>query len=203
MRFNGKIKTWDDERGFGFIEPTQGGQDIFVHIKAFKARGARPVVGQAVSFDVELGPQGKKRAAAVEWLRPARAPAVRAAEQAAPWGWAAKLAIPGFVMLYLAVALTWPVRWQVAAVYGGLSAVSLMAYAFDKSAAVAGRWRTSERTLLLLGLAGGWPGGLLAQQWLRHKSSKVSFRQAFWGTVVVNVAGFLLWHTPLLAWVVR
>jgi len=86
MRFNGKIKTWDDERGFGFIEPTQGGQDIFVHIKAFKARGARPVVGQAVSFAVELGPQGKKRAAAVEWLRPARAPAVRAAEQAAPWG---------------------------------------------------------------------------------------------------------------------
>jgi uncharacterized membrane protein YsdA (DUF1294 family) len=69
--------------------------------------------------------------------------------------------------------------------------VTLVAYALDKSAAVAGRWRVSEQSLLLLGLAGGWPGGLVAQQLLRHKSSKSSFRNAFWGTVVVNVAAFV------------
>jgi uncharacterized membrane protein YsdA (DUF1294 family) len=72
--------------------------------------------------------------------------------------------------------------------------VTLVAYALDKSAAVAGRWRVSEQSLLLLGLAGGWPGGLVAQQLLRHKSNKTSFRHAFWGTVVVNVTAFVAFH---------
>ena len=58
MRFDGVIKTWNDERGFGFIEASQGGQEIFVHIKAFSARATRPQVGNRVSFEIELGPQG-------------------------------------------------------------------------------------------------------------------------------------------------
>jgi len=48
----------------------------------------------------------------------------------------------------------------------------------------------------LLALAGGWPGALLAQQLLRHKSTKVEFRKVFWGTVIINVAGFALWCSP-------
>ena len=60
------------------------------------------------------------------------------------------------------------------------------------------RPRTPERTLLLLGLVGGWPGAVLAQQWLRHKTSKRSFQQMFWFTVLVNVAGFL-WLSSRLA----
>lgn len=35
MRFEGLLKTWNDERGFGFIQPLAGGQEIFVHVKAF------------------------------------------------------------------------------------------------------------------------------------------------------------------------
>jgi uncharacterized membrane protein YsdA (DUF1294 family) len=65
------------------------------------------------------------------------------------------------------------------------------AYAFDKAAARAGRWRTAEATLLLLGLVGGWPGALLAQQLLRHKSSKAPFRAAFWVTVALNAGVFV------------
>ncbi|MBX3656715.1 MAG: cold shock domain-containing protein [Ramlibacter sp.] len=34
MRFTGKIHTWNEERGFGFIRPTDGGQDIFVHVSS-------------------------------------------------------------------------------------------------------------------------------------------------------------------------
>ena len=45
--------------------------------------------------------------------------------------------------------------------------------------------------LHLLALAGGWPGALLAQQFLRHKSAKASFRTVFWATVVLNVAAFV------------
>ena len=46
----------------------------------------------------------------------------------------------------------------------------------------------------LLGLLCGWPGALLAQQWLRHKTAKRSFQLVFWITVVVNMAGFA-WMT--------
>lgn len=38
MRFEGFVKSWNDDRAFGFIEPDQGGQDIFAHITAFPAR---------------------------------------------------------------------------------------------------------------------------------------------------------------------
>ncbi|KQZ26843.1 DUF1294 domain-containing protein [Duganella sp. Root1480D1] len=75
-----------------------------------------------------------------------------------------------------------------AALYAVASAVCFIAYALDKSAARQCRRRTPERTLLLLGLAGGWPGGFAAQQLLRHKSSKTSFLAKFWLTVVVNLA---------------
>jgi len=199
MRFNGTLTSWDSERGFGFIEPTQGGQELFVHIKAFNARSGRPAVGQLLTFEVELGPKGKKGAKAVEFLRAPRVSVALRPKAPAQWGFAARLAIPAFVLLYVAVAVAWTVRWQVGAVYGALSLVTWMVYAFDKSAAVAGRWRTSEQMLLLLGLAGGWPGGLIAQQVLRHKSSKASFRAAFWGTVLVNAAGFVLLHSPAAA----
>jgi cold shock CspA family protein len=79
MRFEGTLKTWHDDRGFGFIEPTQGGQEIFVHIKAFPAGTGRPQVGQVLSFEVALGPNGK-RAQAVQYpvrARSASAPARR------------------------------------------------------------------------------------------------------------------------------
>ena len=83
-----------------------------------------------------------------------------------------------------------------AAIYALASALCFMAYAIDKRAAVRQRKRIPERTLLLLGLACGWPGGLLAQQWLRHKSSKTSFLVKFWLTVAANLvlAALLVRH---------
>ncbi len=80
--------------------------------------------------------------------------------------------------------------------YAAISAITFLTYAIDKSAARRGAWRTPERTLHLLALAGGWPGALLAQQVLRHKSIKARFRAAFWATVVLNVAGFLWVCSP-------
>ena len=81
----------------------------------------------------------------------------------------------------------------------GLSLAAFMAYAFDKSAAVSGRWRTAENTLHLFALAGGWPGALLAQQLLRHKTSKPGFVGVFWITVALNVAVFVGWHADVIA----
>ena len=62
MRFEGVLKTWNDERGFGFIQPTNGGQELFVHIKCFPAGYGRPALNLNVTFEVEQTAEGKKRA---------------------------------------------------------------------------------------------------------------------------------------------
>lgn len=64
MRFTGKLKTWTDDRGFGFIAPTDGGQDIFVHISEYP-RGRTPTINEVLSFEVALNPQGEKKAVKV------------------------------------------------------------------------------------------------------------------------------------------
>jgi uncharacterized membrane protein YsdA (DUF1294 family) len=102
------------------------------------------------------------------------------------------LSILLFCALYAFAAVAWTVPPTVGAVYLAVSAACFIAYAIDKAAARAGRRRTPERTLLLLGLAGGWPGAVLAQQWLRHKSSKPPFRARFHATVAIN-AGLFAW----------
>ena len=78
------------------------------------------------------------------------------------------------------------------ALYIGASLVAFMAYALDKSAARSGQWRTQESTLHLLALIGGWPGALVAQNQLRHKSRKTAFQVIFWATVLLNF-GALAW----------
>lgn len=197
MRFDGIIKSWNDDRGFGFIEPDQGGPDIFVHIKAFKGLRERPQIKQRVSFQVELGPQGKKRAVNAEVVRPRPSPAVqRRHHSATQWGTATLFAIPAFVIvLLLGYGLGAPPPWLVWA-YLGFSVLTFLAYAADKSAAQNGTWRISEQTLHGLSLLGGWPGALIAQQTLRHKSSKQAFRAVFWSTMVLNVLGFVLLASP-------
>lgn len=76
--------------------------------------------------------------------------------------------------------------------YLGASVVAFPVYWFDKSAARQNRWRTSERVMQMLGLLGGWPGALVAQQLLRHKTRKASFQMMFWGMVLLNCSG-LAW----------
>lgn len=66
MRAHGKVVKWNDERGFGFIALPQSGEEVFVHISAFPRDGMRPRIGEVVSFEVGTGPDGRKRAEAVE-----------------------------------------------------------------------------------------------------------------------------------------
>lgn len=197
MRFDGKLKSWNDERGFGFIEPLQGGQEIFVHIKSFPSGTGRPAVGLLLSFEVELGAQGKKRASAVEFVRTSRQARSPRPESPAPWTLPRLLVLPGFALVYAFVAWRWSVAPWVAAAYLMASLAAFIAYAIDKSAARHRRWRTPESTLHGLSLACGWPGALLAQQLLRHKSSKPTFVSTYWATVVVNVTGFVSLHSPI------
>ena len=196
MRFDGTLTSWNDERGFGRIESNQGGEPIFVHVSAWPRGSGRPQLNQAVTFEVELGPKGK-RARNVEITRERR-PA-RGTERArrAQWGTAPLFAIPAFLVVYLVVAVVWKLPFWVAGLYLLLSLATFIAYAADKSAAAGGSWRTPESTLHTLALAGGWLGALLAQQFLHHKSTKQEFRQVFWGTVLLNVVGLVVLASPL------
>ena len=70
LRFDGTLKKWNAERGFGFIVAEQGGQELFVHISAFPRDGRLPAVGEPLSFDIEPEHDGRKRAVRVRSAMP-------------------------------------------------------------------------------------------------------------------------------------
>jgi uncharacterized membrane protein YsdA (DUF1294 family) len=83
----------------------------------------------------------------------------------------------------------------ISVVYIFLSFLTFFVYSKDKRAARGGNWRVSESTLHALSFFCGWPGAILAQVQLRHKTRKKNFRIVFWFTVIAN-SGALIWlHT--------
>lgn len=112
------------------------------------------------------------------------------------WGTVTLFAIPSFSLVLLMGYLLEHPPARLPWVYLGLSLLTFLVYAADKSAARQGARRIPESTLHLLSLCGGWPGALVAQQLLRHKSSKQPFRAVFWVTVVLNVLAFIWLSSP-------
>lgn len=193
MRVEGKIASWNDDKGYGFIAPVGGGSQVFVHIKAFRNRGRRPAVDDAVTYDIAKDRQGRIRAGNATLLgdkqaggRGLRLPKATAAVFVS----SAFLAVVGWS------ARTGQLPPLILQAYLAASALTFFVYALDKSAAKHGRGRTSEKALHLLALAGGWPGAWIAQQSLRHKSRKTGFRAVFRVTVLLNCGGLAWLHTP-------
>lgn len=60
---NGTVKWFNSTKGFGFIEPEEGGKDVFVHISAVERAGLRGLnEGDKVSFELVAGRNGKESA---------------------------------------------------------------------------------------------------------------------------------------------
>jgi uncharacterized membrane protein YsdA (DUF1294 family)/cold shock CspA family protein len=188
MRFAGRITEWHDEKGYGFVVPNGGGERAFVHVKRFERLRRRPEQGDLLSY--EVGRDEKGRLAAMR-VRIAGQPAVAQDNQRA-------LRIPHTFLGFIAIAAIALAAWRgwlpiMALVIYTLMSVATFAYYWrDKRAAQENARRTPEAELHLLSLACGWPGALLAQGLLRHKSKKASFQTTFWITVLLNT-GLMGW----------
>tara|TARA_B100000700_G_scaffold246505_2_gene275459 strand:+ start:8805 stop:9410 length:606 start_codon:yes stop_codon:yes gene_type:complete len=177
----GRITVWNDDRGFGFINSDAGGDRLFFHVSGMARGASRPSVGDSVTYEMSTASNGKARAVNV---RPAGLGAVSG------------VLMSKRVILSAAALLPFPVLWglveaeklpaHVLWFLAGMSALTFALYGFDKWAAKRKAQRTAENKLHFVALLGGWPGGLLAQQVFRHKSSKRSFQITFWITVILN-----------------
>jgi len=78
-------------------------------------------------------------------------------------------------------------------IYIVLGLATFIMYIVDKNRAIKQQWRIPEFTLHMLELSGGWVGGLLAQQYFRHKNKKLSYQLIFWSIVGIHVVGWILY----------
>jgi uncharacterized membrane protein YsdA (DUF1294 family)/cold shock CspA family protein len=192
VRHKGKITSWNDSKGFGFITPNSGGKQIFIHIKAFSKLHKRPAINQIVTFDISKDKQG--RVCAVNASRLGDKTGLSSKSRSVSFSF---VLVSAFSFIIAASVWLAELPIYVLAFYAIAGIVTYALYAVDKSAARKGNYRTPEITLHFLSLVGGWPGALIAQQKLRHKTKKQSFRAVFWLTVLINcsVVIWLMTHT--------
>lgn len=186
---SGKISSWNDDKGFGFITPNSGGKTIFIHINNFSKKHKRPTQGLSVNYQLSTDSKGR-RCAINAYPQRGHKKVTKADRQVLFSVFLSIIflsAVGGLVFLNKLPVI-------ILGIYAILSALTFALYAKDKSAALSGSWRTPESTLHLFSLIGGWPGAIIAQSKLRHKSNKLSFKIVCWGTVIINcvVLGWLL-----------
>ena len=221
MKKKGKVVRWDPARGFGFIRSGQTNQEIFFHIKDFRGYRA-PFENEEVSFDeIHVGGKGP-RAMGVNFAERSnhrhtdngrdlkttirhvgRPPGHRKIRADGRSGNSTVVILLILVWIAMLAGGTWAKRLPIwtPGLAIALNFTVFYIYWLDKFAAQKRQWRTRENTLHLLALAGGWPGAWFAQQILRHKSRKISFRQNYWATVIAHCAAlatWLMWLQPKL-----
>lgn len=190
MRLKGKLIKWDADKAFGFIIPNGGGSHVFIHQSAFANKTRIPQISDVITFSITKDKDG--RYCACDGTFSGEKLKKKSVKKISKFSIYLALI---FLTAIIASFYLGHLPQKLMFIYLGLSTVSFVVYALDKNKAQRKVWRTKESTLHLLALAGGWPGAALAQQYLRHKSSKQAFRNVFWATVMINLAIFLWLHT--------
>ncbi len=204
MKLKGRLSNWNDQKGYGFVEPLSGGARAFVHIKSFSRRnGRRPTEGDLIVYQQVKDPSGRDAAVDIIFSVSAQPSSRKSSSKRNSInnpqgksrknkGWWGEIALTFLTAILGYTVFSGQLPYQVAVFYLLASLITFIAYAIDKSSAQAGRWRTQESTLHFFALIGGWPGAYLAQKNLRHKSIKQEFQSTFWITIFLNFA-LLLW----------
>ena len=204
MQRLGKVEEWNDERGFGFIAPLELSKDggrAFFHIRDYQQQGRRPEPGELVKYAAQRQADGKWRATqvmrAAQPSAKAKAPSRKPTKPDNPYTTRHDLMRTSLVLGYAAF-LAWAIAhdllpFEFTFVPALMSIITFMAYAADKHSAQRGHWRIPEGNLHLMELLCGWPGALLAQRVLHHKTRKASYRAGFWMMVVLNLGATAAW----------
>jgi len=181
MRYQGRITNWNDDKGFGFVTPNGGGKKAFVHIKAFLNSRRRPTESDLITYELTTDQQHRLRAGSIKFAGDPSSSSAPSGNKSVGIIFATL-----FCCFVLTISVIGKLSFVVPILYALASTTTFMVYAFDKAAAFQNRWRTSENTLHLLSLVGGWPGALVAQRMFHHKSKKAAFQSDFWITVFLN-----------------
>ncbi|MDO6685570.1 MULTISPECIES: DUF1294 domain-containing protein [unclassified Agarivorans] len=194
-----KLVSWNDAKGFGFLKLSDKNaeKNLFVHASSFDDRSIIPerLIGHWFTYRLSADKQGRPCAKQLK-LVGAKPAFVNKTNKA---GLGASIKVAVFAGLLTALVMLANLPLAIALAYLVMSLVCFALYALDKSAAQAGRWRVQEAKLHVFALLGGWPGAMLAQQYLRHKTQKQQFRWVYYATVLLNCAALAYLLTPSAA----
>lgn len=180
----GTVVEWNDERGFGFIAPDDGGRNAFLHVTGLTRESRRPVVGDIFFYTLSSDAKGRPRAIeAYSTMRPERRNASFSYESGRLLGYCS--------ILGLIIVATLVLMFQnclCGILLGTLinSLLTMKCYISDKYFAQQKIWRLPEKFLHSWELFWGWPGAFFAQRKFRHKNAKVRYQITFWLCVILN-----------------
>jgi uncharacterized membrane protein YsdA (DUF1294 family)/cold shock CspA family protein len=187
----GTILNWNEEKGFGFIAPKSGGKTVFAHINDYSRMHKSPFKGLEVQYLLSADQKGRKCAVEVCPLKGNKKSNRELKQKTFSIILFCSFSYGLFVLFN-----SKSIPLELVALYTVMSVIAFIIYAKDKNAAEYDKWRTSESTLHILSLLGGWPGAAIAQSFLRHKSKKASFRFTYWITVIANCCALYWLITP-------
>ena len=182
MKKKGKITTWNDDKGFGFITIVKNKQQVFVHISSFKKKDIRPIKDDMVTFTLSNDKDGRSSAKDVILF----SNRVSQTKSNSINLFLLSIII-GFMAFLVYFTLLGNLPIIVIGAYIIMGIITYWVYVEDKSRATNSEYRISENFLHLLSLLGGWMGAIIVQQKIRHKNKKISFQVIFWITVIVNI----------------
>ncbi|WP_332687295.1 cold shock and DUF1294 domain-containing protein [Devosia sp.] len=194
MRKAGELIQWTNKGGYGFVRD-DAGRDYYVHISKVTP-GARPRIGDMVSFETGTGRKGRPSAinVIITATSPTPSPTLRDVRQGSGNVSRFKIGLRTAAATVLTLLILWAIAGDRAPawlglLYAAMGAGSALLYRFDKLYALTGKYRVSETNLHVVDLCFGIIGGLAAQEVYRHKTVKPRFVATTWAIALAHTLG--------------